>query len=480
MHALLIVAGLVFAVIFAIYSLYTLTLSPTAHRSIPGPPLARFTSLYYLFSINTGRFQHQNIALHNECASSPIVRLAPNHYSISCPTSLKTIYGSGSKFPKSSWYDSWKDPAPDRATMFTQRHIATHAADRRKFAAMYSMSAMVGYESYVDECTEIFNRRLQEFAHSGQVIDMGHWFQCYAFDVIGDITYSERFGFLDAGEDVGGVIKALDANMIYAAKVGVYPMMHPFLVKVRGWLGGSTGTQYVTKFATEKIRGRKQEIDEGSRAEEAKNPGRQVVPVDFLDKFLDAQRQGKSGWKDFTVLSGTLSNILAGSDTTAASTSAVLYYLIRNPEALQKLREEIRDFEERGQCGNPRVSFKESQAMPYLQAVFKESLRLHPATGLPLWRIVPPGGAEICGHQFYGGEVVGVNTWVMHYNEDIWGPDARIFKPERWLENNEQKLKAMEAAYMPVSNAQDRTRIKLTENSSAWDRGHVLEGTFRC
>lgn len=44
--------------------------------------------------------------------------------------------------------------------------------------------------------------------------------------------------------------------------------------------------------------------------------------------------------------------------------------------------------------------FKEAQNLPYLQAVIKEALRLHPASGLPLGRVVPKGGAEIAGHYF--------------------------------------------------------------------------------
>ena len=50
------------------------------------------------------------------------------------------------------------------------------------------MSSLVSYEPYVDECTIIFLQRLAEFASSGVVFNMGHWFQCYAFETIGMIT----------------------------------------------------------------------------------------------------------------------------------------------------------------------------------------------------------------------------------------------------------------------------------------------------
>ena len=50
-----------------------------------------------------------------------------------------------------------------------------------------------------------------------------------------------------------------------------------------------------------------------------------------------------------------------------------------------------------------RIPFKDTQSMPYLQACIKESLRLHPATGLPLARVVPDGGATISGTFFPAG-----------------------------------------------------------------------------
>jgi cytochrome P450 len=74
--------------------------------------------------------------------------------------------------------------------------------------------------------------------------------------------------------------------------------------------------------------------------------------------------------------------------------------------------------------------------MPYLQAVMKEAMRLHPAVGIPMSRYVPKGGAEIDGHWYPTGTVVGINAWVVHHDNGVFGEDADIFRPERWLEGD--------------------------------------------
>jgi len=67
------------------------------------------------------------------------------------------------------------------------------------------------------------------------------------------------------------------------------------------------------------------------------------------------------------------------------------------------LRTEIDEKTSRGGLSQ-HPTFSESQAMPYLQACIKEGLRMHPATGLPLARVVPKGGVTIAGQ--YLGEGV--------------------------------------------------------------------------
>jgi cytochrome P450 len=70
-----------------------------------------------------------------------------------------------------------------------------------------------------------------------------------------------------------------------------------------------------------------------------------------------------------------------------------------------------------------------------------------------MWREVPAGGAEIHGHYFPAGTIIGANTWVAHYDDGVF-PEAKKFRPERWLEaeSNPDKLKEMNQMYMPVSD----------------------------
>lgn len=457
MHGLvLLYAALAAAVAGISYSI--LRAAFTSTRNIPGPFLARFTRLWYFRTVWGAEAEKTNYALHRKYAQNgqfmaPIVRLGPNLFSIIEPE--KQVYGIGSKMRKSDWYEGWKHPSPDRWTLFPDRDIARHAETRKKFQHLYSLSSLKSYEQYVDDCMDIFQDRLRGLAANGGYFDMGHWMQCYAFDVIGAITYSKRIGFLDEGRDVHGIIAALDSNMPFSTLAGIYAWAYPIVYKISEYLPGS-GAQSRTKLmnyvqenkSTHEAKKRAWDV-EGKGVEEKGDD----APEDFLEKMLSMRDDQKKGVTDYHCYIMGLSNIIAGSDTTAVSLSSTLYHLIKTPRAMQKLREEVRSFEQEGKLTPNTVSFAVSQEMPYLQACIKEALRLHAAVGLPLWRTVNEGGAEICGQYFPAGSEVGINAWVAHYNRDVWGADVDEFRPERWLEADNDQLKRMEHYYLPVSES---------------------------
>ncbi|KAK4122703.1 cytochrome P450 [Parathielavia appendiculata] len=425
----------------------------TRLASVPGPAIARFTDLWYAYRIYRGSFEKDNVRLHQKYG--PVVRYGVNRFSIADPQAASIIYGPASKFTKSSWYQTWGTPSSHAWSLFSDQDAKRHASNRRQYQNTYSMSSLVHYESYVDECAHLFCQRLSEMVAGtdwSRPLDMGHWLQCYAFDVIGMITYSKRIGFLDFGEDVGDVMRNLGDHLAYASVVGVYPLMHPILFRVRNWLAGSRGKgrQFIVNF-TQECMAAHQATPKAQVMVPGKNYGKgeeQGQTMDFLSKFVQKHSQDPAVFTTYHVLSGCVSNMVAGSDTTSISLSAILYHVLHNPGVLTKLRGEVDQHCPQNKA-SPHITFAQSQGMPYLQAVIKEALRMHPATGLPLERVVPEGGATISGVFFPEGAIVGINSWVEHNNKAIFGDDTDRFNPDRWLQKDKERIGAMNRHWMP-------------------------------
>ena len=320
-------------------------------------------------------------------------------------------------------------PDPNKASLFSDRDPHRHAVQRRKFSSLYSMSSLVGYEPFVNNCTSMLTARFTELALAGQTINFQHWLQCYAFDVIGEITFANRFGFLDVGEDKEGVFKAIDQRGQYSTFIGVFPWLHQFLFPRLPTTGGHA---FVYNYTLKQISDREKLL------KDPKNPGREGPP-DIMTKILLAHEENPSKITKLDLITMCQSNIGAGSDTTAITLSSILYHLLKYPQTYRTLQDEIDTAAKKGKISDP-VTFKETQDhLPYLNAVIKEALRIHPATGLPMARLVPPTGATISNTFIPGGSTVGINAWVAHRNASIFGSDAAIFRPERWLEKEEEE-----------------------------------------
>jgi hypothetical protein len=186
-------------------------------------------------------------------------------------------------------------------------------------------------------------------------------------------------------------------------------------------------------------------------------------PQDFLSRFLDAKlKKGLPDWyctskvssfklmANFDlrfVVSWSSTNVAAGSDTTAISLRAVFYYLLKHPTTLVKLKKEV----DAAQLCSP-IKWDDANKLPYLQACIKEAMRLHPAVGLPLERIVPEGGLRINGRCIRPGTIVGMNAWVVQRDKGVYGSDADLWRPERWMEGNAEQKVQMERAILAVSH----------------------------
>lgn len=120
-----------------------------------------------------------------------------------------------------------------------------------------------------------------------------------------------------------------------------------------------------------------------------------------------------------------------------------LLSLVTTPPAYAALLAEIRTSTPNV---NSPITWSQTQDLPYLKAVIREGLRMWPPVVGLGFKTVPAGGDTIHGHYIPEGTDIGQNFHGIGRSKAIWGPDADVFRPERWLVADEEELKRMCAA----------------------------------
>lgn len=153
-------------------------------KDIPGPFFASISSLWYFRAVRYGRGQDYQLPIHKKYG--PFVRISPNQVQISDPAAIETIYGPKYEFIKGEFYEAFNPKISKRRDHFTERNEAAHTRRRRTVAHLYTQAAVLEYEPCVDRCIDLVYQRMDEFAQSGQVVDMAVWLRKYTFDIIGE------------------------------------------------------------------------------------------------------------------------------------------------------------------------------------------------------------------------------------------------------------------------------------------------------
>lgn len=164
-----------------------------------------------------------------------------------------------------------------------------------------------------------------------------------------------------------------------------------------------------------------------------------------------------SHWLEFqtTWVANTSSlHRIAGSDSTSNWARMIMLCLLTCPSAYLSLQREIDAASASGDLSLPIATDAEARALPYLDAVLREAIRLHPPTISPS-KLSPiklgeeKGGTDtVCGFQVPGGTQIGANVPGLLRSKMIFGLDASCFRPERWLSagegTDESRLRRME------------------------------------
>ncbi|KAJ5173264.1 hypothetical protein N7492_005857 [Penicillium capsulatum] len=122
----------------------------------------------------------------------------------------------------------------------------------------------------------------------------------------------------------------------------------------------------------------------------------------------------------------------AGHETTATAMQWAVYALSKNPEVQTRLREEIHASLPPVSVENPQpISAALIDSLPYLHAVCNEVLRFYPA--VPTTIRVASRDTTLVGNHIPKDTFLVISPEIINHLENLWGPDADTFNPDRFL-----------------------------------------------
>lgn len=104
--------------------------------------------------------------------------------------------------------------------VFNTQDEQMHKRIKSPIAPLFSLSNVVTFEGLVEEVLLCLSKQFDKrFVDTSEKFDFGEWLQYFAFDVMGTMSFSKRYGFLDQGRDVGDMLDAIFKFMKTAAPV---------------------------------------------------------------------------------------------------------------------------------------------------------------------------------------------------------------------------------------------------------------------
>ncbi|KAK7857230.1 cytochrome P450 78A7 [Quercus suber] len=149
--------------------------------------------------------------------------------------------------------------------------------------------------------------------------------------------------------------------------------------------------------------------------------------ADFVDVLLSLDGDEKLEEDDMVAVLWEM--IFRGTDTTALLTEWVMAELVLNYEVQHKLHHELDIV-----VGNKTITDADVAKLPYLQAIVKETLRVHPPGPLLSWARLSTSDVQLSNGMVVPANTTAmVNMWAITHDPKVW-EEPLVFKPERFLD----------------------------------------------
>ncbi|KAK4118520.1 cytochrome P450 [Parathielavia appendiculata] len=389
-------------------------------RHFPGPLLASF-SYFWMLRICRSGVQAASYEHLHDTYGSHVVRIGPNDLITDDPSLIRRMSAARSTYRRSSWYTSLRMNPYDEG-LFSLTDTAAHDRLKAKLAFGYGGRENQGLERDVDGMIEklvgLIRGRYLSDERGTRGFDLATAAQYFTMDVITKVAYGKEFGYLERDEDVFHAIQGAEEGIPFLVVLAELPFLGWLFT--RPWVLKLVGPKKTDEKGLGRMLGIAEKVVTKRFGPDAKDQ------QDMLGAFVRhgvTQRQCEIE---------VPFQLVAGSDTTATAIRGTMLHLTGTMHAYIKLQKEIDAAIAEGRISKP-ITAEEGKGLQYLQAVIYEGLRMQiPFSGL-LMKQVPPEGDTIDGRIVPGGTRVGHNTKALMRRKDIFGDDADIFRPERWL-----------------------------------------------
>jgi len=305
---------------------------------------------------------------------------------------------------------------------------------RNSVTPSFTASKMKQMSGKINEKIDILLNKCETFCQSGESFDIYKNFQALTLDVIGQCAFAFNVNCQNDPNDLFlvNVQKFFNQGDFRLSKILQLSVVLPELGFIFGRL------RSFSKFGEAEqwlINGLVRVVDERRKIFKT-NPS-----VDFLQLLLEQQEEERMNEKSSTgkkvtplsdnaIIGNAFVFLLAGYETTSTALGFTAWLLAKHRDVQERLQKEIDEKLNEGDLVNYDLVHK----LPYLDAVYHESLRMYP----PIIQFLVRSCVKECTVgpiHFIPGVEVSVPPREIHYNPDIW-PAPEVFNPDRFYNTN--------------------------------------------
>ncbi|KOS48290.1 hypothetical protein ACN38_g683 [Penicillium nordicum] len=425
------------------YLIYHHVINPYFLSPLSSIPNAHFTSPLSGRWIDRKRSTGTEVltiyALHQK--HGPIVRLGPKELSVNSLHGLRVIYTGA--FEKHAFYnDVFVNFNTENLVGMT--HNAPHAHQKRMLSKIYSKSFLQESGDLRTISKVILRDRLMPIlktaGEGGEVLNVLPLFQAVGMD----FTSSFLFGLREGTRYLFNIPEW----KIWLEEYEQFKYLSRddrYMGFIEAWCLGFCNRIEASK--TQRI-----------FSDEGKQPSTNPVVYYQLRQSLLAQKEHDQRPLNLAIASELLDHLVAGHETSGITFTYMMWELSQHPELQAELRKELltlspslRDLGTDGE--NPLPSPSAIDALPLLDAMVRETLRLHSPAPAQLPRVTPTTekGTSLHGYDnIPGGVRVSSTSYSLHRISDVY-PRPLEWLPQRWIDPGD-KIHDMRRLFWPFGS----------------------------